>query len=121
MPSRRNGVCSRREEDEIEGGIQHEWMDAVDQSERAYYRGRGVTSAHATLFGAMREFPSERLRTVGTARLQRFVAVCQQVDSPRGVVLARVFDPGGLRHVIVRCCCRFWESSWLSDHALYCT
>jgi len=109
------------DEEAIKVEIQHELVDAVDQIERVCYHCPGVTSARAILFGAMEDFLSESSRNVGTARLQRFVAKCQQGHSSRDVVLARVFDPGGLRRVIVQCCCRFKGSSRLFDHALYCS
>ena len=105
----------------IEDGIQLELGDAVDQNERVCYLGRGVTTARAILFGALGDFLPESLYTVGTARLQRFVAKCQQGDLSRDVVLARVFDPGGLCPVVIRCFRRFWKSSKLLNHALCCT
>jgi len=95
------------DEEAIEVEIQHELVDAVDQTERVCYHCPGVTSARAILFGAMEDFLSESSRNVGTSRLQRFVAKCQQGDSSRDVVLARVFDPGGLHRGIVQC--RLWE------------
>ena len=88
----------------IEDGIQLELGDAVDQNERVCYLGRGVTSAQPTLFGVLEASRSKGLRTIESARLQRFVAKCRQGDSSRNVVLARVFDPGGLRRVSVRRC-----------------
>jgi len=109
------------DEEAIEVEIQHELVVAVDQTERVCYHLRGVTSARAILFRAMKEFLSKSSRTFGTARLQRFVAKCQQGDSSRDVVLARVFDPGGLCLVVIRWFRRFWESSKLLNHALCCT
>ena len=109
------------DEEAIEVEIQHELVDAVDQTERVCYHCPGVTSARAILFGAMEDFLSESSRNVGTSRLQRFVAKCQQGDSSRDVVLARVFDPGGLCLVVIRWFRRFWESSKLLNHALCCT
>jgi len=101
--------------------VPHELVGVVDRNERVCYLGRGVTSAQPTLFGVLEASRSEGLRTIESARLQRFVAKCRQGDSSRNVVLARVFDPGGLRRVSVRRCCRFWEYSKLFDHALHCS
>jgi len=109
------------EEEEIEDGIQHELVDAVDQTERVCYHSRGVASARAILFEAMGDFVPESLCTVGTAWIQRLVAERQQEDSCEDVTLARVFDPGGSSRVIVERCCRFWGADSLYNHALYCS
>ena len=54
------------DEEAIEVEIQHELVDAVDQTERVCYHCRGVTSARATLFEAKGDFLPESLCTVGT-------------------------------------------------------
>jgi len=109
------------DEEAIEDEVPHELVGVVDRNERVCYLDREVTSAQPTAYGELEASRSEGLPTVETSRLQRFVVECQQVDSCREVISARVFDPGGLMRVIVRCWRRFWESSKLFDHALYYT